>query len=101
MKTIALILTMAITTSALADTEAERQARYDANMAAAQSQVRINPSPFTGIPVAPILSGGALAYSIAKNPTNNPYALATYGGAAASMLPYITNRTLSSVLNGR
>ena len=43
----------------------------------------------------------ALAYTVAKHHSSNPYALGSYAGAAASLLPYMTNRTLSSVLNGR
>jgi len=103
MRAVALILMVAVTTNAFADTEADRQARYEANLATAQAQAqsRIKPSAFTGVPVGAMLAGGSLAYSVSQSQSSNPYSVGSYAGAAASMLPYITNRTLSSVLNGR
>ena len=96
-----LLLTMAA--NAVADTEAERLAKYHAQTEAAyQSAVsKIKPSPLAGVPIGAMLSGGSLAYSISQNPSSNPYAIGSQLGAAASMMPLFTDKTLSSIINGR
>lgn len=101
MKLVSALLLLTLSANALADTEAEATAAYNAQVTQSYQQAasKIKPGFFAGVPAKAILSGGSIAYSIARNPSSNPYAIGTYLGAASSMLPFVTDATLSSVLD--
>lgn len=96
-----LLITMA--SNALADTEAQRLAKYHANRDAAYQEAvaKIKPSPVAGVPIGAMLSGGSLLYSISNSQSTSDYAIGSQLGAAASMLPHFTGTTLSSIINRR
>lgn len=105
MKTIALILFMALSTSIVKAeqlTEAERMAKYqamvDSQYNTAATKLQAERSPLDGVPLGVGLSAGALAYSLHDMNTSNPYAVGSALGAASSLLPHVTDRTASSIL---
>lgn len=87
----------------LADTEAERLARYNTMMenARIEQQRKNPPSVFTGIPIKAMIEGGSLAYSASRIQRKDGIATLGVVGAASSMLPHVTDCTVSATINGR